>query len=278
MRSYTTRDVAELLGLPPRQVRAFARAGLVDAARGPGHAYRFSFQDLVLLRAAKGLAAADIPMRRIRRALELLKAELPAGRSLSEVRITAQGDEVVVRDGATAWEPSSDQIVLDFEVAELATRVEPLAEGVVALEAHDDDGRDADDWYDMALELEAYAPVEARRAYERALELDPSHVDAHVNLGRLLHQAGHADDAETEYRRALALNAAYATAAFNLGTALEDLGRPVEAIQAYEQALDSDPGMADAHFNLSRLHEQQGDRLAALRHLRRYKQLLEAGA
>jgi thioredoxin-like negative regulator of GroEL len=49
-------------------------------------------------------------------------------------------------------------------------------------------------------------------------------------------------------------------------------------MQAYHQALASDPGLADAHFNLSRLYEQAGDRLAALRHLRSYKQLIEAGA
>ncbi len=276
MRGYTTRDVAELLDLTVRQVRSFARSGLVDAERGPRNEYRFSFQDLVLLRAARGLAEADIPMRRIRRALARLKEALPDGRSLSEVRITAQGEDVVVHDGDAAWEPDSGQIVLDFEVSELAARVEPLARGVVELEP--DDAMAADEWYYAALELEPYAPAEARQAYEKALELDPGHVDAHVNLGRLLHEEGRTDDAEAEYRRALALNAAYATAAFNLGTALEDLGRPAEAIQAYEQALSSDPDLADAHFNLSRLYEKTGDRLAALRHLRRYKQLLETGA
>jgi len=183
----------------------------------------------------------------------------------------------VVRDGGTRWQPDSGQMVLDFEVSDLAARVAPLAAG--AAEAlRGGAPLSADEWFELALELEAVAPDEARKAYERTLELDPSHVDAHVNLGRLLHEEGRAGDAETEYRRALALNAAYATAAFNLGTALEDLGRPAEAMQAYRQALASDPGLADAHFNLSRLYEQAGDRLAALRHLRSYKQLIEAGA
>jgi len=276
MRDYTTRDIAGLLGLSLRQVRSFARAGLVEAKRGPRNEYRFDFQDLVLLRTAAGLAEAGLPMRRIRRALSDLKTELPRGRSLSAVRITAAGDHVVVHDGDSAWEPGSRQLVLDFDVAELAARAEPLARGVVALEP--DNVKTAQDWYDAALELEPYAPDEARQAYHRALELDPSHVDAHLNLGRLLHEDGRAEDAEAEYRRALALNAAYATAAFNLGIALEDLGRAAEAIQAYEQALSSDPSMADAHFNLSRMYERTGDRLAALRHLRRYKELLETGA
>lgn len=277
MHGYTTREVADLLGLTERQVRAFARSGLLAAPRGPRNEYRFPFQDLVLLRAARALLDGGIPMRRVRRSLESLRDQLPRGRTLSQVRITAEGDRVVVRDEKARWQPDSGQLVMDFEVSDLAARVAPLAAG--ATEALGEAAPlSADEWYEMALELEAVETDEARKAYERALELDPSHVDAHVNLGRLLHEEGRAGDAETEYRRALALNAAYATAAFNLGTALEDLGRPAEAMQAYHQALASDPGLADAHFNLSRLYEQAGDRLAALRHLRSYKQLIEAGA
>jgi excisionase family DNA binding protein len=278
MHGYTTREVAELLGLTPRQVRSFARSGLLEAPRGPGHEYRLPFQDLVLLRAARALLDAGIPMRRVRRSLEQLRDQLPRGRTLSQVRITAEGDRVVVRDDDARWQPDSGQLVMDFEVSELAARVAPLAVGATEALQGEAPPLTADEWYELALELEAVAPDEARKGYERALELDPSHVDAHVNLGRLLHEEGRAGDAEAEYRRALALNAAYATAAFNLGTALEDLGRQAEAIQAYHQALASDAGLADAHFNLSRLYEQAGDRLAALRHLRSYKQLIEAGA
>lgn len=277
MHGYTTREVADLLGLTRRQVRSFARSGLLEAPRGRRNEYRFPFQDLVLLRAARALLDSGLPMRRVRRSLETLKSQLPRGRTLSQVRITAEGEHVVVRDDDARWQPDSGQLVMDFDVSDLAAQVAPLAAG--ATEALQNGvPLTADEWFDLALELEAVAPDEARKAYEQALELDPSHVDAHVNLGRLLHEEGRTGDAEAEYRQALALNAAYATAAFNLGTALEDLGRPTEAMQAYNQALASDSGLADAHFNLSRLYEQAGDRLAALRHLRAYKQLIEAGA
>lgn len=278
MHGYTTREVADLLGMTQRQVRSFARSGLLEAPRGPRNEYRFPFQDLVLLRAARALLDAGIPMRRVRHSLETLKAQLPHGRSLSQVRITADGDRVVVRDDGARWQPDSGQLVMDFDVSDLAAQVAPLTVGATEALQNGAASLTADEWFELALELEAVAPDEARKAYERTLELDPSHVDAHVNLGRLLHEEGRASDAEAEYRRALALNAAYATAAFNLGTALEDLGRPAEAMQAYHQALASDPGLADAHFNLSRLYEQAGNRLAALRHLRSYKQLIEAGA
>ena len=39
--------------------------------------------------------------------------------------------------------------------------------------------------------------------YRRALGMNPDHVDARVNLGRLLHEDGEIDAAEAEYRQAL---------------------------------------------------------------------------
>ena len=50
MKFYTTRDVARLLGWSEAQVRSHARVGYLSPARGPRNGYRFSFQDLVLLR------------------------------------------------------------------------------------------------------------------------------------------------------------------------------------------------------------------------------------
>ena len=84
MKGYTSRDVAKLLGLTVAQVRAFAHDGFLTPGRGPRGELLFSFQDLVILRTAKGLVAARIPTRRIRRALRRLRSELPRGRSLAE--------------------------------------------------------------------------------------------------------------------------------------------------------------------------------------------------
>jgi len=57
MKFYTTHDVARLLGWSEAQVRSHARVGYLAPSRGPRNGYRFSFQDLVLLRAAKELPA-----------------------------------------------------------------------------------------------------------------------------------------------------------------------------------------------------------------------------
>ena len=109
--------------------------------------------------------------------------------------------------------------------------------------------------------------------YERALAVDANHADAHVNLGRLLHEAGKPFDALAHYRAALTTRPKDGTAAFNLGVALEDLDRTGEAIAAYEQSIDIDSSNADAHYNVARLHEQSGNSESAIRHLLIYRQL-----
>jgi len=263
MSGYAAREVAKMLGLSVGQVRSYVRAGFLEPARGPRGELRFTFQDLVLLRTAKGLVSARIAPRRVRRALRMLKEQLPEGRPLRGVHIRAEGDRIVVGDGRASWSPESGQVLFDFGARELARKVAPL-------QLH---ARDASDWYERGCDLEEAAPAEAREAYRRALDLDPSLADAWVNLGRLLHEGGDARAAAAHYRNAIELAPENATALFNLGVALEDLRMDEEAILAYRTALAADPGCADAHYNLAALYERRGDPAAALRHLRSYRKL-----
>ncbi|HEY5610043.1 MAG TPA: tetratricopeptide repeat protein, partial [Thermoanaerobaculia bacterium] len=222
MKGYSVRDVGTMLGLSPGQVRSYVATGFLSPERGPRGEYRFTFQDLVLLRTAKGLVAARIPPRKVRQALEQLKEQLPTGRPLTAVRIAAQGDRVVVQDGGTVWNPESGQVLFDFAVSELATKVAPHAERVAEQARREEHQLEAEDWYELGCEMEITSPREARDAYRRAVELDPHHSDAHVNLGRLLHEAGEVEAAAAHYRIAVSLDDDHSTAAFNLGVALED--------------------------------------------------------
>jgi len=276
LKGYTAKDVSKLLGLTVAQVRAFARDGFLTPSRGRRRELRFSFQDLVILRAAKGLVSARIPTRRIRRALKKLRLDLPRGRSLAELRIVAEGDRILVSDGSTAWNPDSGQVSIDFAVVDLAARAAPIARRTAQAARLAEGDFDADGWYELGIELEAVAPVEARDAYRRALELDAHHANAHVNLGRLLHEQGLAEEAERHYRQALRESPDHATAAFNLAIALEDLDRPTDAIEAYRAALATDPGLADAHYNVARLYAELGKKAAAMRHLSLYRRLAAA--
>lgn len=270
---YSTGAVARLLGLPDSRVRSWVSAGFVDPRRGPRGELSFSFQDLVVLKAAKGLTESEISSRRVRRALDTLREQLPAGRSLAAVKIAAEGAQIVVQQGDEVWEPESGQRVIDFDVAELAERAAPLAPQTVA-KAESLDGLTADDWYELGCDLEATSFEEGLAAYRRVLELEPSHSEAHLNLGRLLHEAGDVEQAVRHYRKAHESQPGEATAAFNLGVALQDLERPAEAVEAYLQAIDTDPSYADAYFNLADLYEKLGKEAMAIQNLKIYRQLV----
>jgi tetratricopeptide (TPR) repeat protein len=272
--SYRAEQVAGLLGLTVAQIRGYVRSGVIEPARGLRGELCFSFQDLVFLRVVKGLSGSRVPPRRVRQALQRLRATLPADRPLSGVRLSAEGSDVLVRDDDRTWSPATGQYWLDFGDANGADAVVLRADAAVAESEPVALTATADGWYALGAELEESDPEQARLAYRRALALDPGHADSHVNLGCLAHEAGRPREAEQHYRAALATRPHDATAAFDLGVALEDLDRLDEARTAYERALASAPECADAHYNLARLHDRLGDPQSAIRHLRAYRSLV----
>ena len=267
---FSTQEVAEASGLPTSKILAWTRAGLLCPVRAEGGAYVFSFQDLVLLRSARELLTADVPARKVREALEALRAQLPSGRPLSAVHISAVGDRILVKDDQQVWEPNSGQMMLDLSAS---TPAPPQA---ASFEVLDEAVGSADEWYNSALDLEGTDTERAIAAYGNALAIDSSHADAHLNLGRLLHDAGRLDEAEEHYRAAAAADQEGARAYFNLGVLAEDRGRVSEALAAYREALTHDEHLAPAHFNLSRLLEARGEEASALAHLVTYKRLISS--
>ena len=272
MHQYGVRDVERLLGLARSTIRALIGAGFVSPARGARNAWLFSFQDLIVLRTAQALSNANVPPRRITKSLKELRRHLPETMPLSGLRIGAIADRVVVREAGQHWQAESGQYLLAFDgdpeagslsVIEKSTALAPgpipdapFAEGV----ALEDDDADA-----------------AIGAYERAIEIDPMHLDARINLGRLLHDAGRVQQAGRVYREAIKTCGNDPVLWFNYGVLLEDIGGKREAIGAYEAALRADPQMADAHYNLALLYEQVKKPKDAIRHMAQYRKLT-AGA
>lgn len=255
-----------MLGIAPAQIRAYARGFLPRERALLGGEPRFGFHDLIILRTAGELSAANVPQRKIQRVLEKLREQLPEGGTLSGMRITADGERVLVSDGAAVWNPESGQAIFDFSTDDIRPKTVPLLHRAKKKEA-----RSADDWYMLGCELESTSVEQAIDAYERAIATDPEHSDAHVNLGRMLHEEGAPAAAEPHYRAALEIDPTNETAAYNLGVALEDLGRMNDAVRAYDRALTINPEHADAHFNLAGIYERRGEKAAALRHLKAYR-------
>jgi tetratricopeptide (TPR) repeat protein len=260
---YGVHDVQRLLRLPRSTIRSLVHAGFVTPSRGARGAWRFSFQDLIVLRTAQALVEAKVPARRITRSMRELKRRLPDAMPLSGLAIGAVADKVVVREGGARWQAESGQYVLEFE-ADPASGAPRVIERAPV--------RDARSWFEEAAALEESDVDAAIRAYRHAIEADPAFVDAHVNLGRCLHDRGDVALAERVYRAAAAFSND-AVLLYNLAVLLDEQHRGREALEAYEAAIASDPGFADAHYNLGLLYESLGRAQDAIRHMARYRQL-----
>jgi tetratricopeptide (TPR) repeat protein len=285
MHAYDTKDLERLFGLPASAVRALARAGNIQPVRRSGRLH-YSFHDLVVLRTASALRAAKISSQRINKTLQELRSALPEGSALNKISLTALGNRIAIREGQTLRESESGQYALALEIVEEKGRLHVISrqDAVPAIEkssraaansSADFAADSADSHYARALELEDSNPRAAQKAYELCLKADPDHLEARINLGRLLHLAGRLAEAERVYRVGAKADPFIA---FNLAVVLEDLEREPDAILAYREALALDPQFADAHFNLARLYERARDPKASLRHLLAYRRMMDQGA
>jgi tetratricopeptide (TPR) repeat protein len=271
MHAYDSKDLERLFGLPPSAVRALARAGNINPVRRKGKLH-YTFQDLVVLRTASALRAAKISPQRINRTLQELRSALPSEASLNQVSLTALGNRIAIRENGTLRESESGQYALALEIVEEKGKLHLIKRQEVAMPTQSPSAaQTSDELYDRALALEDSAPEEARLGYEAILKADPHHLEARINLGRLLHEAGRLREAEEVYRGAAQREALLT---FNLAVLLEDLGREPDAITAYRETLAMDPGFADAHFNIARLYERAQDVQASLRHLLAYRRMM----
>ena len=78
---------------------------------------------------------------------------------------------------------------------------------------------------------------EALASYDRALEIQPRHAQAHLGRGNVLHKLKRYDDALAAYQGALALRPDQAESHYGLGNVLYQLMRRDEALAAYDKAL-----------------------------------------
>ena len=270
---YTTGEVAGLIGLTHDQVRQYVKRGIVEPKRGGRREYRFSFQDVVLLRAAKGLLDHKVPARKAISALTKLKGRLPEATPLASLRIFADGKDVVVRAEEELWDAESGQGHLDFgapAAAEASCEVARIADRESG-DLGDSQELGSHEWYNLGLDYEDVDVQRAKEAYARAIALNPENADAHVNLGRLFQLEGDLKRAKRHYGLALDAAPEHELANYNTGTVFDELDELSMAAQYYHRA----PGVPDAHYNLARIFELRGDEVSSLRHLRTYRQLLD---
>ncbi len=192
---FTRREFQRILDVTDKQLNYWERLQLVSPRKGGDEKF-YDFRDLIALRAAKQLIEKGVSANRLRRSLVALNEKLSQVQApLTELRILANGRDVIVEHDGARLEPISGQFVLNFDTRELRDKVRVMPE------------RTAEDWFALALQYEAdpASRAEAIDAYHRVLSANPRHVDALINLGMLSYDGGDLEKAVDCFRSAVAL-------------------------------------------------------------------------
>lgn len=277
---FTTGQAGRVLGIPSARVRRLVTLCNLHVHRR-GRRYLLAFRDIALLRQVIRLSNQTRTARELRTVIEAWKNQGWDWKMEGTARLRSDTLGLVVEEGSAYREYTGGQLLLPFPnlverrrrqgavVKTLDDFREPRAQACA-----EEEEDSAERWYSLAIAREEAGDLEgARQAYLAALRFDPNLSDACVNLGRLAHYEGFVERAAEWYRRAMAIAPDDPIAHYNLAIALEDLGNLPAAVAEYQRALECDWEFPEAHFNLSRLLRALGQQLAAMRHLRVYRQL-----
>ena len=208
------------------------------------------------------MLAKDVGIRDVAKAIGALRRTLPrVARPLQELKIVSDGRRVVVRaPGGEQFEPTTGQLVLDFNVETLRSDVvRVLRPGSAAGRA-----KTAYELYTRASALdEDSANVRRGRGafYVRALQLDPELAIAYTNLGNMSAFVAEMKNAPksciaARFRSTIVSPKAH----YNLGYVMLERGFMQKKRRTIlDRALSAIRVFSDAHFTLAMALEQLGD-------------------
>jgi DNA-binding transcriptional MerR regulator len=122
---YRTKEVVQILEISRRQLQYWAQTDLVvPSIKTQGGHHRYTFVDLVALKATKRLIDAGVSVQRIRSSIQALRRSLPKiNHPLAELTLVATGDIVLVIHQGSVFEAVSGQEWV-FEVAQFEQEVD----------------------------------------------------------------------------------------------------------------------------------------------------------
>jgi tetratricopeptide (TPR) repeat protein len=282
---YSIRDVARILAVQESRLRYWMQTGFVGPTVRKGGRFYYTFTDLVAVKSAKDLLAAEVSLQQARKAIEALKKALPDDtHPTSRLRVCSDGQTIVALADDIAFEPVGGQVVMAFSLASFGEhvaevlsmpRVDPSApmavedspteaNGGTTAYRHFVEACAAEDRGDSSM---------AEHLFRQAIDLEPNMSAALTNLGNLIYRQGELDEARRLYERALEHDPMQAEARYNLANLLEDLGETELAIAELRRVCSACPDFADAHYNLGLMLAQVGGTAQAKQHLERYLEL-----
>ena len=99
----------------------------------------------------------------------------------------------------------------------------------------------------------------ATNLYKKILEINPSYINAHINLGRISKQLGDLQSAINYFKKVIEIDPNHAITLNNLGAIYYDLGKNKKAKNYYEKAIEIDSSLITAHYNLAVLFKGYGE-------------------
>ncbi|MBT3914727.1 MAG: tetratricopeptide repeat protein, partial [Rhodospirillaceae bacterium] len=100
---------------------------------------------------------------------------------------------------------------------------------------------------------QSHRPEQAVEFIRRAIQLQPSQVHYHVNLGVILQDLGRYDEAKASYERAIKADKLFPESYYNLAKLFKQMELPEAALLTYEQLLSIDPKRTDALVNMGNI-------------------------
>jgi tetratricopeptide (TPR) repeat protein len=100
----------------------------------------------------------------------------------------------------------------------------------------------------------------AKSTLERALVLNPENPEANYSLGMVYAQLNETDRAHEYLTKAIALRPVYPEALNNLGILYLRTGRTEEAIRSFQESIRLAPAYDQSYLNLARVYEIEGNR------------------
>jgi DNA-binding transcriptional MerR regulator len=278
-RRFSAAEMSRLSGVPVRRLAQWHRSGLLPAEVAADGTLRYAFRDVVTARTAQALLGAGVRATHVRRAIAALRAWRPDLQApLASMRVFSDGGHLLVQVDGNVMEPVSGQLLLALPAGEITTVAARPGRVVQPTPAAEPAAWTGQGPFEAGLRAESAGDDDlALTHYATALEREPEHPGALLNLGNIHYRREAFEEALSLYRAAAAAAPEFPEAHYNLGNVLDDLGQADAAIRCYEHALSLDPGFKAAHFNLALAWEKAGVRSAARRHWQSYLGLEPAG-
>ncbi|MGA7279842.1 MAG: AAA family ATPase [Desulfocapsaceae bacterium] len=201
-----------------------------------------------------GITSAELPPQVERPLLATQSSELPAAPEKEKYQTT------LAASAAAALKKNDFQLALDIlETERILDNESFLASRELYLKA----------LVGRAEQILVTSPDESEALLLQAIEIDPYHIAAHLNLGKLYTKAQKYKAAIDAYQHVVRLDQKLSQAFFNLGFINATIGNYSDAEENFTRVVELKPSYLDkALFNLALVQEKLGKKEACLENLR----------